>query len=232
MSRIRPINDHIYHIYNRGVDKRDIFMDDEDRFRFIHDLYEFNDKKPAPNLYYKSPELKSYEVGLRKIQPRECLVDILSFCMMNNHLHLILRQVSDNGISEFMQKLGSGYTNYFNNKYERSGSLFQGKYKLKLVENEAQYVYLPHYIHLNPLKLVFPKWKENGVGDVKKAKRFLEEYRWSSYRDYIGKKNFPSIISQKFVSELYGGPQNYRNSIEIWLEDLPKNLTKSDFVRL
>ncbi|MBP9716168.1 MAG: transposase, partial [Candidatus Pacebacteria bacterium] len=104
----------IYHIYNRGVDKRDIFMDDEDRIRFIHDLYEFNDSNPVIKLNYHLSN--NSEVGLPNIQrkPRELLVEILAFCMMDNHFHLMIRSVSENGITEFMRKLGTGYTNYFN----------------------------------------------------------------------------------------------------------------------
>ncbi|MBP9716185.1 MAG: transposase, partial [Candidatus Pacebacteria bacterium] len=105
----------IYHIYNRGVDKRDIFMDDEDRIRFIHDLYEFNDLNPVLNLGL-SLKNKSNEVGLPYFRKnkRENLVEILAFCMMDNHFHLMIRSVSENGITEFMRKLGTGYTNYFN----------------------------------------------------------------------------------------------------------------------
>ncbi|MFA7192469.1 MAG: transposase, partial [Candidatus Paceibacterota bacterium] len=141
----------IYHIYNRGVDKRDIFMDDEDRVRFIHDLYEFNSTNPAPNLndYLKRGKVNNLEVGLPEIQrkPRELLVEILAFCMMDNHFHLMIRPVSENGITEFMRKIGTGYTNYFNKKYERNGALFQGKFKSVHIEKDAHLMYLPIYIH-------------------------------------------------------------------------------------
>jgi putative transposase len=207
-------------------------MDDRDQFRFVHDLYEFNDKNPALNIYYKSSELKSYEVGLRKHIPRELLVEILAFCMMPNHFHLMLREIRENGVTEFMRKLGTGYTNYFNNKYERVGSLFQGKYKSKLIKNEAHYIHLPHYIHLNPLKLIIPGWKDKGIYDLKRASKFLDEYKWSSYRDYTGNKNFPSIVNRKFYSEFFGGPKEYEKSLKVWLKNLPNNLTKSDFVNM
>ncbi len=212
----------IYHIYNRGVEKRNIFMDDRDRFRFIHDLYEFNDKNPAPNSYY----LKSSEVELRKDRNRELLVEILAFCLMPNHFHLMLRQVSENGITEFMRKMGTGYTNYFNTRNERVGPLFQGKYKATLIQKEGHYSILPHYIHLNPLKILMPNWKEKGVKDYRKAINFLENYRWSSFQDYTGKKNFPSLINCNFPSEFYGTPGDYRKIIKTAI------LPKFDFGRM
>jgi putative transposase len=201
MNREKPVTGEIYHIYNRGVDKRDIFTNNSDRYRFIHDLYEFNDKNPVVNMNYKFS--KSIEVELPINQPREKLVEICSFCMMPNHFHLMLRQISNNGISEFMRKLGTGYTNYFNKKYERSGALFQGRYKFILMKNETQFINLPFYIHFNPLKLVYPDWKDKGVGDIKKAIDYLQDYRWSSFKDFIGEKNFPSLLDQSFLSEYF-----------------------------
>ncbi len=220
-------NSHIYHIYNRGVEKRKIFLDDKDRFCFVHDLFEFNDEAPAANIYYKLPHFQSYEVGLRKIEerqkqerePRKCLVEILAFCLMTNHFHLILRQKINKGIPMFMQKLGTGYTNYFNNKYERVGSLFQGKYKAILINNESHFIHLPYYIHTNPLSIIEPNWLENDLKNMKKAITFLESYRWSSHLDYIGKKNFPSVTQRDFLLEFFGGTAQYKIDLFHWLEE-------------
>ena len=213
MKRPKFINDHIYHVYNRGVDKRNIFLDDEDYFRFIHNLFEFNDTKPAQNIYYKRPDFQSYEVGLRKIEPRKLLVEILAFCLMPNHFHLLLKQKKEGGITKFMRKIGTGYTNYFNQKYARSGVLFQGKFKAVLIEKETHLVYIPHYIHTNPLDLIDSDWQQNGFLDLDKAWKFLEEYRWSSFSDYIGKKNFPSITQRDFLLEIFGGTKLYKKDI-------------------
>lgn len=223
----------IFHVYNRGVEKRLIFIDDEDRFRFIHDLYEFNDSNPAPNLYYKMSQLKTYEVELRKRKP---LVSILAFCMMPNHFHILLEAEVENGITEFMRKIGTGYTNYFNKKYERVGSLFQGRYKIKYLKEFSHYEYLPYYIHLNPLNLIMPDWKKDGIRkkDIEKALLFLEEYRWSSYPDYIKKKNFPSLINSKRICAYFGQSKNYKFQIGNFLRDLDsydEALTKLNFVK-
>ncbi|KKU92608.1 MAG: Transposase, partial [Parcubacteria group bacterium GW2011_GWA1_48_11b] len=119
MQRIKPVTGEIYHIYNRGVEKRSTFLDDKDRFRFIHDLFEFNDEAPVKNLTYYIGRNKSKEVGLHKRLPRKLLIELLAFCVMPNHFHLLVRQKVDGGVTEFMRKLGTGYTNYFNQKYSR-----------------------------------------------------------------------------------------------------------------
>ena len=202
----------IYHIYNRGVEKRNIFLDDQDRFRFIHDLFEFNDETPAANIYYKLNKFQSYEVKPRKIEKehRKTLINILAFCLMPNHFHLLLQQKKENGIVKFMQKLGTGYTMSFNQKYERSGSLFQGTYKAVLVEKDSHFIHLPYYIHSNSLDLKFPEWRNKEIKNHKEAMKFLENYRWSSFPDYIGRKNFPSITQREFLLEFFSGPEQYK----------------------
>jgi len=229
MRKPEFINNQIYHIYNRGVEKRDIFSDDKDRFRFIHDLFEFNDEKPAENLYYKNQTLQSYEVeprkilrkirSPRKVEPRKLLVEILVFCLMPNHYHLLLRQRKENGIVKFMHKLGTGYTMYFNQRYERTGALFQGRFKAVLVHREEHFIHLPYYIHLNPLDLIENRWKERKIRNYQKAIQFLESYRWSSYLDYTGKKNFPSVTQRDFLLRFLGEGDQLKKNTENWLRE-------------
>ena len=220
MKRPQFTTNELYHVYNRGVEKRKVFVDKDDYFRFIHDLYEFNDKTSAENLYYKQAALKSYEVEPRKIAKRKLLVEIVAFCLMPNHFHILLRQHQDNGIVKFMQKLGTGYTMFFNQKYQRVGGLFQGKFKAVLIEREPHFLYLPHYIHLNPLDLSMPSWREKPIANTLKVLKSLESYRWSSYLDYIGKKNFPSLLAQNFIRKIYGTPNEYRESLRRWIKDM------------
>jgi putative transposase len=213
----------IYHIYNRGVDKRDIFMDNEDRIRFIHDLFEFNDSNPSPNInniFNHNKEFKYLEVGLPNItrMPRKILVEILAYCLMDNHFHIIVRQKKDNGITEFMRKLGTGYTNYFNKKYERTGALFQGRFKSVCIKNNSHLMYLPMYIHLNPLDFKFPEWRNRKIFDYNKAVEFLDSYRWSSYLDYTGQKNFPSLINKDFILSRVGNEKKFKKEIINWLK--------------
>ena len=213
----------IYHIYNRGVDKRNIFMDDEDHFRFIHDLFEFNDKNPTINLalYLKSKNGKLKEVGLPNIErkPRKILVEILVYCLMGNHYHLIVRQKAENGITEFMRKLGTGYTNYFNQKYDRTGSLFQGRFKSVCIKNNSHLMYLPIYIHLNPLDFKFHEWRDKKIKNFNEAIEFLNSYRWSSYIDYTGQKNFPSLINKDFILSRIGDEKKFKKETVGWIKN-------------
>jgi len=230
MKRPPFINSHIYHIYNRGVEKRRVFLDDQDRFRFIHDLYEFNNEDPAININYwfQRKQSKYMEVRLPYIrEKRKLLVEILAWCLMPNHYHLLLRQRIDNGLVLFMQKLGTGYTNYFNQKYQRVGPLFQGKFKAVLVENDNYLMHLSRYIHLNPVELIEPNWKMGGIKNFKKADKFLEKYRYSSYLDYIGKKNFPSVTQRDFINNYFDNFREYKKFMEeyISLDEDIKSLT-------
>ncbi|MGE4356998.1 MAG: transposase [Candidatus Omnitrophota bacterium] len=203
MKSIKFENNCFYHVYNRGADKREIFIDEEDYVRFIHSLYEFND------FNFALPFSQVYKKERRR--PRELLVDILCFCLMPNHFHLILTQRMENGITKFMRKLGTGYTMYFNNKYQRTGVLFQGKFKAILIETDEYLLHLSRYIHLNPVEIIQPDWKEKGIKDLDKVKEFLENYRWSSLLDYLGKKNFSSVIGKKdFILEFFKEIQDYR----------------------
>lgn len=216
MRKIQLANNEYYHIYNRGVEKRTIFQDQKDRFRFIHDLFEFNDQAPAGKFFISEAEPPN-------VKSREMLVEIVCFCLMPNHFHLILRQKADNGISLFMQKLGTGYTVYFNKKYERNGVLFQGAFKSIHIETEEYLTHLSRYIHLNPIELIDSNWKTEGIKSWRKANEFLESYRWSSYPDYLGNKNFPSISNRNLLSRIFGSSENYKKFINSWLtKDLEK----------
>ena len=204
MKKPQFVQGGIYHIYNRGVEKRKVFLDKTDHYRFIRDLYELNDEEPTYNSVYYSP-IKFVEVKPRQYKgrkPRKLLVDILAFVLMPNHFHLLLRQRKENGIIRFMQKLGTGYTMYFNKRYERVGGLFQGSYKAVAATEEAHFTYLPLYIHLNPIKIY------RGSTSTRGMINFLRNYKWSSFPDYIGKRNFPSVTSREFFLEFFGGEKN------------------------
>ncbi len=221
-----------YHLLNRGVDKRNIFLDKQDYYRFIHNLFEFNNQLPSySNNYYFN---QSSDIGCPKIekdvtkklgrkrqkQKRKLLVNIHFFCLMPNHYHLMVSPVVEDGIPRFMKKLNMGYAKYFNKKNDRVGALFQGKYKSVLVERDAYFLYLPYYIHLNPLDLKTPEWRENEIHNLKKSLEYLQSYRWSSHLDYTGVKNFPSVTQRKFFLEFFGGEKGYTKSIKKYLKDM------------
>lgn len=139
-------NGEYYHVYNRGVDKRDIFLSDNDRFRFLESMREFNQVAPVVSLYIKNRVGKN--VAVQPLQ-NEKLVEIISYCLLPNHFHLILKQEKDGGISEFMKRLGGGYTWFFNYRHERSGSLFQGRFKSIHIDSNEYLLYLSAYVSGN-----------------------------------------------------------------------------------
>jgi len=205
MRKVQFVDTEIYHIYNRGVDKRDIFMRDEDYSRFVYSLYELNNANAVLNLGFNSKNNLEFQIE----KPRELLVEILIFTLMPNHFHLILRQKKEKGIEKFMQKLGTGYTLYFNQQQKRSGSLFQGRYKAKMINRDSYFSHLPFYIHSNPLKLNY-----GGSTSIE----FLENYKWSSFQDYIGKRNYPSVINRRLILDYFKDEQSYRREFVNWLK--------------
>lgn len=213
MKILKYVNGYLYHIYNRGVDGRNIFEKPKDYQRFIHSLYEFNDQQFA--LPY-SQTVEGREI-LDKKRPRQLLVNILCFCLMPNHFHLILQQIVAGGITKFMRKLGTGYTMFFNIKYERSGVLFQGKFKSILIDMDKYMLHLSRYIHLNPIELIQPNWKQEGIKDYNKVEYFLKGYRWSSLLDYLGIRNLPYVMKGDFIKEYFKGPKDYRKFVLSWL---------------
>lgn len=221
MRKARFIDNSIYHVFNRGIEKRPIFMDDQDHYRFIHNLFELNNENQVINSrYYFDPKITGLKSGIprKNRDKRALLVDVLTFALMPNHFHLLLKQRKTNGITKFMQKVSIGYVMYFNQKYERVGGLFQGRFKSVMVERNEYFQYLPHYIHLNPLGLkrdeISKSWR--------KEFSFLEKYKWSSFPDYIGKKNFTSVTKRGDILRIFGGEAGYRRYTEGFLKDLQK----------
>lgn len=206
-----------YHVVKRGVEERIIFLDDEDRFRFINSLLVFNDSSPViwdMRGFWRQRDPASLVTSGYK--PENPLVKIYSFALMNNHFHLLLEQIKESGISNFMNKLG-GYSYYFNKKYRRVGPLFQGRFKAVMVRTDEQLKNTFVYINTNPVGLIEPGWKEKGVKDFKKTTQFLREYKWSSYPDYLGGENYP-FLEKSFFLNLFGGAVGCREEIESWLK--------------
>ncbi len=197
-------------------------MDDKDYLRFIHDLFEFNDQqKVRDNSYhYNIRSVRQNEMRYTERQPRKLLVDIHAFCLMPNHYHLLLSSRVDDGISLFMKKLNGGYAQYFNQRHERAGTLFERRYKSVAIVSQAHFIHLPYYIHLNPLDLFASEWRLGELKDYKGAIKFLDAYRWSSHLDYLGEKNFPSLTSRDFLLEIFDGEKGYRKKISDYLKDL------------
>ena len=216
----------IYHIYSRGVAKGPICKEEADRWRFLQGLVLFNDVQSAANILWRLERgrgrltmnvLKEYVFSGKA--KREPLVRILAYCVMGNHYHLLVEEIREGGITQFMRKLGTGYARYFNNKYERVGPLFQSRFKNVLVDEERFLLYLLVYINvLNPAEFVEENWKEKGIGNPEKVLRYSEKYPWSSHQDYLGLRN--SIILEKGVlKELLSTPKAYSDLVRMVLDD-------------
>lgn len=209
MNREPFVTGEIYHIYNRGADKRDIFLDDNDYKRFIRGLLLFNNKNAV-----SLRALKESNTEVAPPKPDEKLVSVLAYCLMPNHYHLLVQETEKNGITRFMRKLGTGYTMYFNTRNERNGVLYQGQFKSVLIDKDSYLQYIPHYIHLNPLDLIM-SWREGEV-DPKKATLFLDSYKWSSYAHYVKRK--PNLVlDTDSIQELYK-LKEYWNDLFEWLK--------------
>lgn len=165
--RLTPFQtDSYYHIFNRGVEKRQIFSSDHDYQRFLNTIYYYLFSGPKPRFStFRKFKLKEFY-----LKPK--IVEIISYCLMPNHFHLLVKQDSEGGIHEFMSKLLNSFTKYYNTKHNRIGPLFQGQFKAVLVETDEQLVHLSRYIHLNPL-----------ISDLTTK---LEDFKYSSYPEFAG----------------------------------------------
>lgn len=181
------VKDEYYHIYNRGNSKQIIFLDEQDYRVFQFYLYIMNMGK----------RITAREVGdaSYSYERNKVLVDIGAYCLMPNHFHILLKQKEDAGISKFMLKLSTAYTMYFNQKYNRTGSLYEGTFKSKHINTDTYLKYLYSYIHLNPLKIISPNWKNDlKTGKHINAKKIIE-YPYSSVGYYLNN----DLIENKLI---------------------------------
>lgn len=225
------VNGEIYHIVIRVIDDNLLFKDIDDYYRGIFSIYEFNTKEPIVIRVQRQVRAKIKKIiretknFLEKtnrdrisVDVRDKLVEVLTFCFIPNHLHLLLRQIKDDGITKFMTKLGIGYGGYFNRKYGRKGYVFQNRFSAIHIKTEEQLKTVFVYIHTNPISLIEPKWKEIGIKNPEKAIEFVENYKWSSYPDYIGKKNFPSVTDRELILKIMGGEKGCKEFVEAWIK--------------
>ncbi len=179
-----------YHLYNRGVEKRNIFLTRQDRDRFKRLLYVANSTAPFIFRDIEKLELKDIDRG-------KPLVAIAAWVLMPNHFHILVKEITEGGTAMFMRKLCTGYSSYFNKRHVRVGPLLQGRYKSEHVTEDTHLKYLFAYIHLNPLKLIEPAWKDRGNINVSKAKKFILAYEHSSYLSWIEANREESILLSK-----------------------------------
>lgn len=171
-GRLIPlVSGEYYHIFNRGNNKRPIFLGSRDYKRFLQTFYYYQQIGPKPR-FSEFSKNKIFSINPTNTK----LVEIISYCLMPNHFHFLLKQLVDNGIAIFISQLSNSYTKYFNNKYGNVGALLQGAFKSVLVEDDAQLLHVSRYIHLNPI--------------VSGISLNLEDYKWSSFLEYMNQKPF------------------------------------------
>lgn len=229
----------IYHLTLRALDDNLIFKDVSDYFRGIFSIYEFNNLNSV-TIQARRKARSSFKKSLTKadrlpmsiqlpefVDGREKIIEILAFCFMPNHVHLLVKQIKDGGISKFMQKTGIGLSKYFNGKYERKGHVFQDAFGAVHIENDNQFMAVVSYIFTNPIALIEPGWKEFGIKKHSAVEvfKFLEEYKWSSFQDCIEIKNFPSVTEREFLLKMMGGVGGLKQVVRDWIEH-KKNVAK------
>lgn len=210
MRKVAFVENEYYHVYNRGVDKRPIFKDHKDLERFFQSIKEFNSVEPIGSIFESS-------FNKAKVKKNK-LIEVICFCLNVNHYHFVLRQLVENGISEFMRRLG-GYTWYFNNRHKRSGALFQGRFKSSHIDSDSYLRHVSAYVNLNnrikgrPHPLSKSSWNEyvGGesdcicspdivLGQFKNSKEY-QEFALSSLEDIIRRKE----LEKELEFELLGG---------------------------
>lgn len=213
-----------FHLVNRGVEKRKIFLNNKDYLRFVFNLYDFNDVNniTAPFFYRRKAfsEVRPRKNGRREIQVKEELVDILCWCLIPNHPHVFVQERIDEGVSVFSKKIIGGYTMYFNEANKREGVLFQGRTNIIKITREPHLIHLPFYIMANPIDLIEPNWREKGIRNFNKTIDFLENYKYSSFQDLIGKDNFPFVINKKLFYKLFDtNDKKFKKDFMKWLKE-------------
>ncbi len=213
-----------YYIYNRGNGKNRIFNSSEDYDRFCKLLFICNSEKS----FKFRDSVIDQKIDAWDFDRGEPLVEICAWVLMPNHFHVILiSHRSDlwsekyNPITEFMRKLSTAYAMYFNKKYKRTGSLFEGKFKSKHIGKDNYFNYLFSYIHLNPIKLIQSDWKENGIKNQKEAISYLADFPYSSFQDFFGfSRKEGGIINRNSLSESF----KCDNVSEIfeWIKNFPQ----------
>lgn len=228
--KVPLVSGEFFHIYNRGNSKQEIFLNDEDRDRFVKLLYLSNSRK---GVNFRD-DIVEQKIDAWDFKRGDVFVSIGAWVLMPNHFHIYITSSNSpkpglgekdenlknkTDIALFMHKLCVSYTKYFNKKYNRTGALFEGRFKATHIVQESQAKYLFAYIHLNPVKLIDSKWKEQGIKNVNLALEYLNTYKWSSYDDYRGiLRQESKILGIKDFPEYFSNIKDFNSEIFYWLQ--------------
>ncbi|MEK7132512.1 MAG: transposase [Patescibacteria group bacterium] len=178
-----------YHIFNRGVEKRNIFLDDGDWTRFQNLLYLANGDKSLVFKLLQGLPLEQERGGAH--------ASIIAYALMPNHFHIIGRENKSGGLSKLMGKLSTSYSMYFNTKYARSGPLLCHPFRARHINTDDYFRWVLSYVHLNPLDLMDSGCLKKGEINVDQAIKFLQSFAYSSYPDYFLEKRLATRIIDK-----------------------------------
>ncbi|MEK7480431.1 MAG: transposase [Patescibacteria group bacterium] len=188
-----------FHCYNRGIEKRVVFESEDNSERFLQILYLAN----STNTLHRSNLSQKTTEEVVSMRRSGALVSIGAYCLMPNHFHLLLKEITDGGITRFMQKLGTAYTMYFNKKNARTGNLFMKPFRSRHVGEDRYFQHVVNYIHCNPAERFDGGWKKGAVRDMDRLEKQLLTYRYSSFPDFAGDKRPISAILSPDVFDVY-----------------------------
>src|SRR3989344_1782959 len=191
-----------YHILARGVNKQRIFFDDRDFARFLFYVLFFQSPRRVFNIGNRVTDfLKDGDFGISQLVMEEIIqekqVELLAFTLMENHIHLILGEIEEGGISKIMQRTLDGFSRYSHLKYKRAGHIFEGPFKAVHIEDNKQLLYLSTYIHKNPKEI-----QREGLR--------WEKYQWSSYQDFVGENRWGNLLSRDIILGQFNNPEEYK----------------------
>jgi putative transposase len=159
------------------------------------------------------------KIPLLNIKRGEPLVAIGAYCLMPNHFHILVKEITEGGLTSFMSKLATGYSMYFNKVHTRIGPLFQSRFKAEHVDRDEYLKYLFAYIHLNPVKLIQSDWKERGIDEIAKTQEYLRNFFYSSYVDYLGVDREEKILLSPIeFPEYFDKAVDFKAYVNDWLE--------------
>lgn len=210
--------DEIYHVFNRGITDLIVFPDDRYYQRALETISFYRYKKYTHRFSYYVRLSQTKKDEIFQYGDHQTQVSILSYCLMPNHFHFVIRQTRDQGIQNFISLFSNSYTRYFNTKKRRIGPVFQGKFKSVRVESEEQLIHVCRYVHLNPYS-----------SGLVKATADLEGYSYSSYKEYLHPES-PRICNTQEILGLFPDREEYRKFVSDYSDyqrqlELVKHLT-------
>lgn len=195
--------DQVYHLLNRSIEQRIIFKNKRDYQRFLKliDFYHYQAPPLRFSFYNRLPIKEKSEFFKRLKKEGKPLVEVITYCLMPNHFHFLIKQLEDRGVSDFMRNLQNSYARYFNTKYQRNGPLFQSMFKAIRIKTDEQLIHVSRYEHLNPVTAYLIEVKD------------LKNYPWSSFPGYLNPKLLDDFVNPKMILDFFKSPKDYEKFV-------------------